>query len=65
MKPAKTSLDMRALAFLDVARKPWLAEPGAFALLAGFSSAEIVVSAPFTLSETWIDNSSCGAAATN
>ena len=51
MKPAKASLDMCALAFLDVALKAWLAKPGAFALLAGFSSAEIVVSAPFTLSE--------------
>jgi beta-glucosidase len=51
MKPAKASLDICALAFLDVARKAWLAEPGACALLAGFSSAEIVVSARFTLSK--------------
>ncbi len=57
-------LDMRALAFFDVARETWVAEAGAFTLLAGFSSAEIVASAPFSLSETWIDDSPGRAAAT-
>ena len=55
-------LDMRALAFFDVARKAWVAEAGAFRLLAGFSSAEIVAEAAFELTETWIDDSPARAA---
>ncbi|MBV8321380.1 MAG: glycoside hydrolase family 3 C-terminal domain-containing protein, partial [Hyphomicrobiales bacterium] len=56
-KTATVSLDMRALAFFDVARKAWLAESGAFRLLAGFSSVDIVAEAPFELLETWVDDS--------
>jgi beta-glucosidase len=56
-QPVTVSLDMRALAFFDVIRKAWVAEAGAFRLLAGFSGAEIVAEADFELSETWIDES--------
>ncbi len=62
LEPGETAtvtvaLDMRALAFFDVARQAWVAEAGAFTLLAGFSSADIVARAPFALSETWIGDS--------
>ena len=50
------TLDMRALAFFDVSRKAWVAEAGKFVLRAGFSSAEIVATAPFVLTQTWIDD---------
>ena len=56
-KTATVTLDMRALAFFDVARKAWVAEAGAFTLLVGFSSADIVAQARFELAETWIDDS--------
>jgi beta-glucosidase len=61
-KTVTVSLDMRTLAFFDVARKAWVAEAGAFRLLAGFSSAEIVAEAGFDLTETWIDDSPTRAA---
>jgi beta-glucosidase len=48
------NLDMRALAFFDVGRRCWVAEAGEFALLAGFSSAEIVSRATFRLSADWL-----------
>jgi len=63
-KTVKARLDMRALAYFDVGRKAWVAEAGSFTLLVGFSSADIVASAPFALSETWIDDSPSRAAAT-
>ena len=47
------TLDMRALAFFDVAGKRWVAEAGEFLALAGFSSAEIVSKAAFRLSDQW------------
>jgi beta-glucosidase len=56
-KRANVSLDMRALAFFDVARNAWVAEAGVFRLLAGFSSADIVAEAPFELMQTWVDDS--------
>lgn len=48
-------LDMRALAFFDVARQTWVAEAGAFELSLGFSSAEIVARAGFELTQTWVE----------
>jgi beta-glucosidase len=50
------NLDMRALAFFDVGAKRWVAEAGSFALLAGFSSAEIVSRAAFRLSADWVSD---------
>ena len=50
-------LDRRALAFFDEGREAWVAERGAFALHAGFSSADIQASAKFTLRQDWIDES--------
>ncbi len=49
---------MRTLAFFDVSREAW-GEGGSFTLLAGFSSAEIISKARFTLRETWIDDGPC------
>jgi beta-glucosidase len=57
VKTATVSLDMRALAFFDAARRAWVAEAGDFVLLVGFSSADIVASAAFHLTETWTDDS--------
>ena len=48
-------LDMRALAFFDVARATWVAEAGAFELSVGFSSADIVAREGFELMRTWIE----------
>jgi beta-glucosidase len=56
-------LDMRSLAFFDVAAKAWTAEAGRFTVLAGFSSADIANQASFTLTGTWIDDSPRRAAA--
>ena len=56
-KAASASFDMRALAYYDCRDKAWVAEAGAFTLLAGFSSAEIVAQAPFELAANWIDDS--------
>jgi len=53
-KTAEVAIDMRALAFFDVARNAWVAEAGVFSLLAGFSSADIVSRASFELTQTWI-----------
>jgi beta-glucosidase len=53
-KTVTLTLDMRALAFFDVATKRWVAEAGAFSALAGFSSAEIVGEAAFRLSADWV-----------
>jgi beta-glucosidase len=50
-------LDMRSLAFFDVATKAWTAEAGRFTVLAGFSSADMAARASFTLTGTWIDDS--------
>ena len=50
-------LDMRSFAFFDMESKSWVAEAGRFSVLAGFSSADVVARASFTLSETWIDDS--------
>jgi beta-glucosidase len=52
-----TSLDMRRLAFFDVATRSWKAEAGRFAVLAGSSSADIHAHASFRLTDTWIDDS--------
>jgi beta-glucosidase len=46
-------LDMRALAFFDTAAAAWIAEAGAFELLAGTSSTDIRARAAFTLGATW------------
>ena len=54
---ASVDLDRRALAFFDEGREAWVAERGAFALHAGFSSADIQASAKFTLRQDWIDES--------
>ncbi|MDE3175452.1 MAG: glycoside hydrolase family 3 C-terminal domain-containing protein [Pseudomonadota bacterium] len=54
---ASVNIDMRALAFFDVAAKAWMAEAGGFTVLAGFSSADIASRARFTLTHTWIDDS--------
>ena len=56
-------LAMRSLAFFDVAAQAWTAEAGRFAVLAGFSSADIAARAAFTLTGTWIDDSPRRAAA--
>ena len=56
-------LDMRRLAFFDVAAKAWTAEAGRFTVLAGFSSADVAASAPFPLTGTWVDDSPRRAAA--
>ena len=50
-------LDMRSLAFFDVAAKAWTAEAGRFVVLAGFSSADIAARASFGLTGTWVDDS--------
>ena len=50
------TFDRRALAFFDVARAAWVAEKGRFTLHAGFSSADVVASAAFSLDEDWIDD---------
>ena len=47
------ALDMRAFAYFDVSDRRWVAEPGEFYALVGFSSAEIVSSARFSLSGVW------------
>ena len=56
-RAAKVTLDMRALAFFEAARKAWVAEAGAFRIHAGFSSAEIVAAERVELTSTWIDDS--------
>jgi beta-glucosidase len=56
-------LDMRSLAFFDIAAKCWTAEAGRFTVIAGFSSADVVARASFMLSKTWIDDSPRRAAA--
>ena len=56
-------LDMRSLAFFDVAAKSWVAEAGRFAVLAGVSSADIHERAYFTLEADWIDDAPARAAA--
>ncbi len=53
---ADVVLDMRRLAFFDVAVKAWTAEAGRFTVLAGFSSADIAARAAFALTATWIDD---------
>ena len=58
-------LDMRSLAFFDVATKGWTAEAGRFTVLAGFSSADIAARASFTLTGAWLDDSPRRAAAKN
>ena len=50
------SFERRALAFYDPEREAWVAERGAFALHAGFSSADIKASAKFSLEMDWIDD---------
>ena len=55
-RTVSVTLDRRALAFFDSAREAWVAERGAFALLAGFSSADIKASAKFSLEKEWIDD---------
>ena len=56
-------LDMRSLAFFDVAARGWLAEAGVFNVLAGFSSADIHGRAAFTLRGDWRDDGPRRAAA--
>ena len=51
------TLDMRCLAFFDVAIRSWKAEAGRFTVLAGSSSADIKAQASFALTEMWIDDS--------
>ena len=52
-------------AVFDVSRKAWVAEAGRFVLRVGFSSADIVATAPFVLTQSWIDESPRRALATN
>jgi beta-glucosidase len=52
-----TTLDMRCLAFFDIAIRSWKAEAGRFTVLAGSSSADIKSQASFALTEMWIDDS--------
>jgi beta-glucosidase len=51
----RLSLGMRALAFFDVARKAWVAEAGAFEVLAGASAGDIRLGAGFELESEWIE----------
>jgi beta-glucosidase len=51
----RLSLGMRALAFFDVERKAWVAEAGAFEVLAGASAGDIRLSAGFELESEWIE----------
>lgn len=53
---AKVTLDMRAFAYFDAARRAWVAEAGAYALRVGFSSAEIIAEARLELTSDWIDD---------
>ncbi|UWU26114.1 glycoside hydrolase family 3 C-terminal domain-containing protein (plasmid) [Rhizobium sp. CB3060] len=48
----------RSLAFFDVGRKAWVAEPGLFEIRVGFSSADIVGTAEFCLTEEWTEHMS-------
>jgi beta-glucosidase len=48
-KHVTLSLDARAFAFFDVAAKHWQAEPGAFSILVGDSSADTPLSATLSL----------------
>jgi beta-glucosidase len=47
------ALGMRALAFFDIARAAWVAEPGTFEVLVGASSQDIRARASFRLEAEW------------
>jgi beta-glucosidase len=47
MKVVRLSLEARSMAFYDVIKKQWTAEPGQFKVMAGSSSRDIRVSAEF------------------
>jgi beta-glucosidase len=49
----RLALDMRSLAWFDDRQQAWCAEPGEFELLVGQSSADLPLSARFTLLEGW------------
>jgi beta-glucosidase len=51
----RLSLGMRALAFFDTERKAWVAEAGAFELLAGASSRDIRLRAAVELDRDWVE----------
>jgi beta-glucosidase len=56
LKPGETqtvsfALDKSALAFYDVTRKDWVAEPGTFEVLVGASSRDIRLKATFDLTQ--------------
>jgi beta-glucosidase len=48
-KRVSINLDRRAFSFYDVGKKDWNAEPGAFDILIGGSSAKIQLQGTFTL----------------
>jgi beta-glucosidase len=47
-KPVAITLDRRALSYYDVAKHGWTAEPGAFEVLVGRSSADVQLRGTFT-----------------
>lgn len=58
LRPGETGtvtreLDMRALAFFDVATAAWVAEAGTFEVLVGASSEDIRARASFRLTADW------------
>ena len=54
-RTVRLSLGMRALAFFDAARKAWVAEAGAFEVLAGASARDIRLRAGFELDAEWVE----------
>jgi beta-glucosidase len=54
-KTVTLALDARDLAFYDDGRRAWVAEPGAFEVLIGASSADIRARAGFALAEEYVE----------
>jgi beta-glucosidase len=55
MQTVRLSLGMRSLAFFDPKRKAWVAEAGAFEVLAGASSRDIRLKAALELEADWVE----------
>jgi beta-glucosidase len=54
-RTVRLTLDMRALAFFNDKRMAWVAEAGAFEVLAGASTADIRLVARFRLEADWVE----------
>ena len=50
-QPVSFTLDKSAMAFYDIAKRDWVAEPGAFEILVGGSSRDIRLKATFELTK--------------